>query len=47
MMDWSDEYKLCCIGHWRQNIVLWDTSYIDNKKKFKQRCIDSACGEIK
>jgi hypothetical protein len=32
-MDWSDEYKLCYTGHWRQNIMLWDAWYIDCKKK--------------
>jgi hypothetical protein len=29
IMDWSDEYKLCYIGHCKQNITLWDTRYID------------------
>jgi hypothetical protein len=24
IMNWSDEYKLCYIGHCRQNISLWD-----------------------
>jgi hypothetical protein len=47
IMDLSNEYKLRYIGNWRQNIVLLGTLYIDNKKKFKQKCVDSACGEVK
>jgi hypothetical protein len=35
-MDWSGENKLCCIGHCRQNVFLWDTWYIDDKKKFNK-----------
>jgi hypothetical protein len=45
-MDWSDEYKLCYIGHCRLDNVLWDTWYIDYKKRVKQRCVDSARAEI-
>jgi hypothetical protein len=30
-MDWSNEYKLCVIDHYRQNVILWDT-WVDYRK---------------
>jgi hypothetical protein len=35
-MDWSNEQKLCVVHHYRCNIILWDTFYINhiNKRKY-------------
>jgi hypothetical protein len=36
IMEWADEYKLCCIVHCRQNVVLWDTWYMDKERNLNK-----------